>query len=295
MARFGTQQELRDHVLSTAATLPPQQRTIADYLIEHLDEFPFLALPELAKRSSVSEPTIVRFAQSLGFRGYRDLKVELLQLPNSTPEQRRPERPVPEGERNVLRSVARLETDNIRTTVDLITVQTLEHVADLIHHADHTYVFGMGVSAPLALMARYILTEVGVRCTTLSTDFTSPGEQLFALRAGDLLLALSLHPYSRQTLELLKGASGRGTTTVTITDSLASPAAAIAAWTLPVRTHNMMFTNAVAAIIVVLNAIATEYAVRHREHSLDAFAHMSRSMSDPDLTESATEEDSEES
>jgi DNA-binding MurR/RpiR family transcriptional regulator len=294
VSRFESTQKFRDYVLSSAGSLPPQQRAIADYLVNHLDEVPFLAVPELAELIEVSEATIVRFAQSLGFRGYRDLKVELLQLPNATSPGVKAEPSAPYGQRNMLRSVARLEMDNIRATIDLISVQTLEHVADLIHHAEHTYVFGMGVSAPLAVMARYILIEVGVRCSVLSTDFTSPEEQLFALRSGDLLIGFSLPNYSRQTLGLLKGAKERGATTVTITDSLASPAAAIAAWTLPVRTHNMMFTNAVAAVIVVLNAIATQYAVRHRSRSLEALAHMSRSMSSPDVVEAESGESAEE-
>jgi DNA-binding MurR/RpiR family transcriptional regulator len=294
VARFESTEKFREYVLSNASSLSPQQRAIADYLVNHLEEVPFLAVPELAELTAVSEATIVRFAQSLGFRGYRDMKIELLQLPNSAAPQPRPEPSSPDGQRNVLRSVARLEMDNIRATIDLIAVQTLEHVADLIHHAEHTYVFGMGVSAPLATMARYILTEVGVRCSVLSTDFTSPEEQLFALRTGDLLIGFSLPHYSRQTLELLRGAKERGATTVAITDSLASPAASIAAWTLPVRTHNMMFTNAVAAIIVVLNAIATQYAVRHRSRSLEALAHMSRSMLKPDVVELESGESAEE-
>ena len=291
MARFESTEKFRDFVLSTAGSLPPQQRAIADYLVHHLEEVPFLAVPELADLTEASEATIVRFAQSLGFRGYRDLKIELLQLPNGAAPRPRPEPPAPHSPRNVLLSVARLEIDNIHATTVLNPVESVERMADALRRADHVYVFGMGVSAPVASMARYILTQVGVRCTTLSTDFTSPAEQLFALRTSDLLLTISLPPYSRQTLDMLKVARDRGATTIAITDSLASPAASLAMLTLLVRTHNMLLTNAVAAIIVLLNAIATQYAVRHREHSLEAFAHMSRMMaSDPDVAETESDE-----
>jgi DNA-binding MurR/RpiR family transcriptional regulator len=291
MARFESIDKFRDFVLSTAGSLPPQQRAIADYLVHHLEEVPFLAVPALADLTDVSEATIVRFAQSLGFRGYRDLKIELLQLPNGSAPGPRPEPAAPDGPRNVLLSVARLEMDNIRATIVLNPVESLERMADALRRADHTYVFGMGVSAPVASMARYIFTEVGLRCSTLSADFTSPAEQLFALRTSDLLLTISLPPYSRQTLDMLKVARDRGATTVAVTDSLASPAASIATLTLLVRTHNMIMTNAVGAIIVLLNAIATQYAVRHRERSLDAFAHMTKMMaSDPDVAETESDE-----
>jgi DNA-binding MurR/RpiR family transcriptional regulator len=291
MARFESTEKFRDFVLSTAGSLPPQQRAIADYLVHHLEEVPFLAVPVLADLTEVSEATIVRFAQSLGFRGYRDLKIELLQLPNGPAPQPRPEPPAPDSQRNVLLSVARLEMDNIRATTVLNPAESVERIADALRRAEHTYVFGMGVSAPVALMARYMLTQVGLRCSTLSADFTSPAEQLFVLRTSDLLLAISLPPYSRQTLDMLKVARDRGATTIAVTDSLASPAASLASLTLLVRTHNMLLTNAVAAIIVLLNAIATQFAVRHRAHSLEAFAHMSRMMaSDPDVAETESDE-----
>jgi DNA-binding MurR/RpiR family transcriptional regulator len=278
-------------VLSTAGSLPPQQRAIADYLVHHLEEVPFLAVPELADLTEVSEATIVRFAQSLGFRGYRDLKIELLQLPNGPALQPRPDSPAQDSQRNVLLSVARLEMDNIRATIVFNPVESLERMADALRRADHTFVFGMGVSAPVASLARYIFTQVGLRCSALSADFTSPAEQLFALRSTDLLLAISLPPYSRQTLDMLKVARERGATTVAVTDSLASPAASLATLTLLVRTHNMLLTNAVAAIIVLLNAVATQFAVRHRAHSLEAFAHMSKMMlNDPNVAETESDE-----
>lgn len=291
MARFESTDKFRDFVLSTAGSLPPQQRAIADYLVHHLEEVPFLAVPELADLTDVSEATIVRFAQSLGFRGYRDLKIELLQLPNGGTPQPRLEPSAPDGPRNVLLSVARLEMDNIRTTIVLNPVESLERTADALRLADHVYVFGMGVSAPVAAMARYIFTQVGMRCAALTADFTSPPEQLFALRPSDLVLGISLPPYSRQTLDMLKVARDRGATTVAVTDSLASPAASLASLTLLVRTHNMLLTNAVAAIVVLLNAIATQFAVRHRAHSLEAFAHMSKMMlNDPNVAETESDE-----
>jgi len=288
MSRFATAAAFRDYVGKTSGLLPPQQRMVADYLIEHLDQVPFLALPELAGLTTVSEPTIVRFAQSIGFRGFRDLKIELLQLA--------PELAAPQGEdaggaaaaKDVLQSVANLERDNILHTSQHVDREAFEAVVEALHEAEHTYVFGMGISATLAVMARYLFTEVGVRCSLLSTDFTSPNEQLFALRASDLLLTFSLPPYSRQTLDLLAGAREREVKTAVITDSLRSPASALARFSLCARTHNMVFTNSVTAIIMLLNALATQLAERYRSHTLKAFAHTTRAMSE--VAEGASDE-----
>jgi DNA-binding MurR/RpiR family transcriptional regulator len=287
MARFATSIELREHVLKTASDLPPQQRTIADYLIHHMGEVPFLALPELADLTKVSEPTIVRFAQSIGFGGYRDLRMEMLQLPTDKKTSPPTDLTPIDAPQHVLHSVANLEIENIRQTTQVVDLSIFERIAEALYEADHTYVFGMGVSGPLAIMAQYIFTQVGVPCTVLSTYFSSPAEQVFTLRPSDLLLAFSFPPYSRQTLDILRGAVERGASTAAITNGLAAPACAVAKWTLTVQTYNMMYTNAVAAINVLVNALATQYAAAHRGRSLKAFAHTSKSlMNSQDISES---------
>jgi DNA-binding MurR/RpiR family transcriptional regulator len=59
-----------------------------------------------------------------------------------------------------------------------------------------------------------------------------------------------------------------------------APAARLATWTLPVKSDNMMFTNAVAAVTVVLNALATEIATSHREEAIAALSKINRALSE---------------
>jgi DNA-binding MurR/RpiR family transcriptional regulator len=267
--------ELRELVCRHAADLPPQQRLIADYLLEHLQAVSFLSVPELSRRVGVSEATVVRFAQRIGYAGFSELKmdlVELLQNRLGSVE----EAPDPELGDDVLRSVAELEASNIMRTVEGLERETFKAIAEAIFQADHTFTFGMGVSALLAQLAAYTLTQVGVRATPLSTHFSTPREQLIALQRGDLLLVFSFPPYSRQSLDLLTEAREREMTRIAVSDRLTAPAAGLAQWLIPVKTDNMMFTNAVAAITVLFNAIAVEIATSHQSHALEAFSYINR-------------------
>ena len=56
--------------------LPAQQQAAASFFLDHLKDVPFLSVPELARRARVSEATIVRLAQRLGYSGFSDLKAE---------------------------------------------------------------------------------------------------------------------------------------------------------------------------------------------------------------------------
>ena len=275
--------DLRELIVRHAAELPPQQRAIADYLLEHLQTVPFLSVPELAQRTGVSEATIVRFAQRIGYSGFSELKMDLVELLQERlgDSGRGVSRPPSE---DVLQQVADLEIGNIRRSLETTDRAVFADIGEAVYRADHTYTFGMGISAHLAEIAAYTLVQIGVRASALSTRFSAPREQVVALRPSDVLIALSFPPYSRQTLELLREASGRGLATCAVCDRFTAPAAQLARWTLAVKSDNTMFTNAIAAITVLVNALAAEIATCHRQRALETFAQINRMLGeDEDL------------
>ncbi len=275
--------DVRDRILKHADGLPPQQRNIAEYLLEHLDTVPFLSVPELARRCGVSEATIVRFGQRIGFSGFAELKmalVELLQSRLGVDENRE----ASDLGEDLLESVAGHEGRNIRLTVENTDREVFAAIAELVFSADHVYTFGMGISAILAELAAYTLVEVGVAAHPMSTGFSSPKEQLVALKKSDLVLVISLPPYSRQSLELVDASAEAGAATVVLSDRLIAPPARRAGLSLAVKSDNLTFTNAVAAMTVVINALATAVATRHPDEAIDAFAKISRVLNDdPDV------------
>jgi DNA-binding MurR/RpiR family transcriptional regulator len=262
-------------VLEHAEDLPPQQRVIADYLLDHLETVPFLSIPELARRTGVSEATVVRFAQRIGYEGFSELKMDLVELLQDRLAGADPTED-PELAEEVLDSVASLEIANIRRSVERLDRQAFRQVAEAIYRAEHTYTFGMGVSAHLAEIAAYSLVQIGVRAVPMSTRFSAPAEQLVTMGTGDLCLALSFPPYSRQTGDVLEEAKAIGAETVLICDRLTAPAARHAGIVLPVRSDNLMFTNAVAAVTVLCNALAAEIATAHSSAAIEAFSRINR-------------------
>jgi DNA-binding MurR/RpiR family transcriptional regulator len=267
--------EFRERLLHRSADLPPQQQAIADYVLEHLTAVPFFSVPELARRTGVSEATVVRFAQRLGYPGFSELKIELVDLLQSRLGKGESQ-PGEEVAEDLLASVATLETSNISRSVESIDREHFSVVSEVLFSSDRVHAFGMGVSALLAELAAYTLLQVGVRASCLSTSFSSPREQLVGVGTEDVVLVFSLPPYSRQSLSVLRDSKELGITTVAVSDRLTSPASRLATWALAVRSDNMMFTNAVAAVTVLINALATEIATTHREEALAALAQINR-------------------
>jgi DNA-binding MurR/RpiR family transcriptional regulator len=283
MPKGTPESEFKERLAKLAADLPPQQQVIAEYVLEHVTAVPFFSVPELAQRTGASEATVVRFAQSLGYPGFSELKMELVDLLQSRLSDAS-EEATEEVAEDLLGSVANLEITNIGRTVESLDRAHFSEVAEGLFSSSRVHTFGMGVSALLAELAAYTLLQVGVRASCLSTAFSSPREQLVGVGPDDVVVVFSLPPYSKQSLAILRDAAHLGISTVAVSDRLTSPAAGLARWALAVKSDNMMFTNAVAAVTVLINALATEIAATHREEALAALSQINRVMTeDEDL------------
>ncbi len=281
---FDDDSTLRELIHEHFDDLPPQQQAIANYLLDHAREIPFLSIPELAQRTGASEATVVRFSQRIGFEGFAELKMVLLERLRS--EMRGSTRSEPDSiaEDDILDSVSKLEQTNLQRTLEAVDRKEFRSAAALLFKADHIYTFGMGISAYLAELACYLLTQIGLRTTPISTRFSSPREQVVTLRPTDLVLAFSFPPYSRQTLALLEEANDRGLPTIVITDRYAAPATRVSRHSFIVPSHNMMFTNSVSSVVILLNALVTEIAVRHQGEAVEALSRINRILAaDEDL------------
>jgi DNA-binding MurR/RpiR family transcriptional regulator len=267
---------LRSRIVDNVASLSPQQRVIAEYFLGHMQEIPFLSVPELAERTGASEATVVRFCQRIGYSGYSDLKMALVDLAREEMKASSADYPTADDGKDFLSAMAKLEQHNIDRTLDSIDRPTFRQVAASLFKADHIFTFGLGISAYLADLAAYLFTEHGLRSTCLATRYTSPREQLVVLRPSDLVIAFSLPPYSKQTLEVLEESRDKGVPTVVVTDKTTAPGVALARDALVVSSHGMSFNNATSSVNVLLNALVIEIASRHRGETADAISRINR-------------------
>jgi len=278
MAQITSEDEFRDLVLEHLDRFPPQQQQIAAYLMDHLEELPFLSVPSLAARVAVSEATVVRFAQRIGFEGFTAMKALLTDLVRGRVASRGHQSEQNGGVGDVLESIIAEETANIARLSD-IRERDLRAAATAVFEADHVYCFGLGISSYLADLAGYLLTQVGIRASVLSTRFSSPLEQTVKLRQGDLLLVFSYPPFSAQTVAMVADVTDRGITTLAVTDRLTAPVAPHADHLFRVPSNNRLFTNTLGAVSVFLNALITEIATLHDDHASEALGKINRILS----------------
>ena len=263
MARY---KEIKKRIQEKYNALPKNQQRVADYLVNNLDEIPFMNIHDLSKVVEVSVASIVRFAQGIGFSGFNELRTEIA---SSLKNQLNNKEIFPLFERHqtkedILTEVANVDITNINNTLSLIERKTFNDVISKINNADRVFTAGLGISFLLSEILAYQLTQVGIDASALKHTHTLFHEQILFLTKNDLLITFSFPPYSKETVDAARFAAEKDIEVITITNKNASPATFYSKASLIVKSDNMLYTNSFAAISVLINAIATACAIKKK-------------------------------
>ena len=243
--------------------LSPAHRRIADYLLADGRRAALVPAADIAKTLDMSEATVSRFAQALGYDGYPQLRDRLRErfLVTATSLDRlAASAEQPRG--SVLERVLAEDADAVLGTLAQIPAGTFDAAVEAILGARRTYVVGSRGSAGLALVLgmglRIFLPETRV----IAVNVGDEAEELLAVRKGDLVVVISVLRYSGQTLEILRYAHEAKARTVAITDSPISPVARTADIVLLTKQTSPRTMASYAAIASIASALTEAVAAR---------------------------------
>ncbi len=261
--------EIKEKITSKFDSLPKNQRKAAEYFINNFDKIPFLNVHDLSQLTGMSVASIVRFAQSVGFQGFSELREAIagsLQKEISN-KQMFPLFEKHKVKEDLLTEVANLDIKNINDTLNLVERKTFDNVIDTILKSERVFTAGLGISFLLAEILAYQLTQVGVSSSVLQHSHTLFNEQILFMNPKDLLIVFSFPPYSKETIEAAEFAKKRKIDVIAVTNQPASPATFFTKANLIVKSENMLFTNSFAAISVLINAVATACAIKDKQRA----------------------------
>lgn len=251
------------------------QKRIADYIMQHYEKAAFMTANKLGTKVGVSESTVVRFADSLGYDGYPHLqkaiqemirnKLTTVQLIEMTSELNKDE---------VLGKVLKSDIDNIRSTMVEVNPSAFYNVVSSILNAKRVYIMGMRSASPLAQFFGYYLDFILSNVRTISSGMSDIFEQMLHIGEGDLFIGLSFPRYSTRTIGAMQFAAERGATCVAITDSLSSPLAAHAHIVLPAKTDMAFFVDSLVAPFSLINALIVAIGLEKKEELTRSFTEL---------------------
>lgn len=192
--------------------LSPTQRRVAQFFIETMPDAAFLSTVEAASRAGVSQPTVTRFASTLGFSSYPAFRgaIRSVMLGGTA----RPVAAVPTTD------PVTDEQLNLETLRDTLQSPAMGAAVETLAAADVLGVVGMRLSAALATYVGYFARRI-VSDVRVLTEADGAGDALVQMResgsAALLVLAMPRHPES--TVRVLRQAHAMGIPTVLVVDT----------------------------------------------------------------------------
>lgn len=252
------------------------QKLIAEYILKHYDKAAFMTAAKLGISVGVSESTVVRFANELGFDGYPRLQKALQELIKNklTTVQRIELSNDFISEETALRGVLKSDMENIRQTLEKINHKTFEEVVNNIFRAKKIYIIGLRSSTTLADFLGFYLNLILDNVQVVGYGMSDIFEQVINISEDDLVIGIGFPRYATRTIEVLNFAHNRGAKVVALTDSLLSPLASKADYTLIAQSNMASFVDSLVAPLSVINALIIAVGLREKEKISSTFNYL---------------------
>lgn len=249
------------------------QKIIAQFILSDYDKVAFMTAAKLGDTVGVSESTVVRFANALGFSGYPELQKSLQELIKTklTTVQRVEMSKEYSNDFTTLKKVLRADIENIKGTLDDIDPDAFESAINKIIHAKKIYIVGLRSSATLGEYLAFYLNFILDNVVLVNYGISDVFEQILKVTEDDLVIGISFPRYSTRTYELLEYAKEQGANIISITDSKLAPISELSSDILIARSNMASFVDSLVAPFSVANALIVSVGMRKKSEIKTSF------------------------
>lgn len=244
--------------------LSTKQQNFADFVIRNPEKMGFLSIMEAAQEAGVSQTTIFRFCKELGYDGYAQFTREIQQALQAkmtvtkTFQLALTHFEGKEKPQSLFESVIKQEIQNITNLSKSIQKEDYYRCIDLMSKADRIVVVGFMASVPLVMHFGNMLSRINLKVDVLCDHGIMSAASLSKLTKKSIVILIAFPRYPRNTVEIGKFASEKGSHIISITNIHTSPVVSFSdiAFIVP-----LIFRSAVdpyAAPITLITALATE-------------------------------------
>ena len=242
---------------------------IARFLTQNPNVVALESINAVAAKCGTHPSSLVRFAQNLGYSGFKQLQsVFQTRLATAAPGFRERisaleselSRNGNHGSLGYLRDLVVRDMAALQDLLEGISEQTLADTAKLLVQADTIYIAGQLRSEPIASLLRYLLTMLRRRVVLLDPAGGLAQEMAAIMTDRDVLIAIAFRHYAKEVVVISDVAVTNGTCIIAITDSQLSPLAKDARILFAIPEDEYTFSRSLAAPMCLVQSIATATA-----------------------------------
>ena len=197
-------------------TLPPSEKKIARYILNHPQEAISLTAVELGKRSSTSGAAVIRLCKSLDLKGLQDLKLRIAGDLQKTTEHGfrdiEPNEPI----MSIIDKMTNNSIKTIRETAEMLNTEELEKAINLLRVANTIHFVGVGASNIIAQDAQQKFLRINKNSYAFP-DMHLAMTLVATAGKGDVVVAISFSGETSEVARVLELAKEKGISIISIT------------------------------------------------------------------------------
>ena len=223
----------------------------------------------IAAKCGVHPSSLVRFAQHLGYSGFKQLQaVFQTRLATAAPGFRERINALEgelssiasHGNMGLLKGLVVRDIAALQGLMESISEESLTGAARLLASAQTIYVAGQLRSEPIAQLLRYLLTMLQRKVVLLDPAGGLAQEMAITMGEKDVLIAIAFRHYAKEVVAIAEHAASAGVPAISVTDSQLSPLAKGARFLFTVPEEEYMFSRSLAAPMCLVQTLATATA-----------------------------------
>ncbi|WP_367342527.1 MurR/RpiR family transcriptional regulator [Limosilactobacillus sp.] len=225
-------EDLRGRITRAAKEMRGSNQRIAIYMRDHYDDLAMKPINQLAQAAGVSQSTVFRFAQAMGYSGYPDMKVQLsMQLQREEKPTKKLEIEPGESSTAINHKLAgryKIVVDETsRMLDDKLVAKTVKAFAE----TKQIIIYGAGASSIAADALALKLTRIGRQAVAVR-DLHMAMMRVVTADPDTVFVVISNWGQTRSVLDLLQELKKREMTRIVLTARAKSKAARLSSWTL---------------------------------------------------------------
>jgi len=270
--------DILSRITTDFAALRDAEKKVAELIFADIEFVTEASIGDIAQRAGVSDASVTRFARAIGCTNVRDLKTRLTRA--LAAGRRFIQEATPEDSSSVVYDIA---TQTLALNRDLLAQADVAGAVEQLDQARQILVFGAGGgSSMLSQELQFRLVRLGYAISAYPQALL-PRMVASTLDPEDVVVVLSATGYTPEMVESAQIARQYGAKVIAIT-AMNSPLAATSDIVLPVtsRETDFIFHPSASryAMLAVIDVLALELAMRHRERSRTKLRRLKLSLDD---------------
>jgi len=203
--------------------LKPAEKKVAKYILNNREEVIHLSITKLAREAGVSEATVVKFCQHIGYSGYQELKIMLAQAEKKGKQDRiYGEIEAEDNVEEIINKIFQIYDQSLHNTKKLFDNNNIKEAIKTVIDSKRIYFFGFGASGIVARDSELKFKRINYVAEAL-LDNHKQKTIASLLTEDDLVVAISDSGRTKELMESLEIAKNAGAKIIAITSNMDSP------------------------------------------------------------------------